>query len=62
LIAARPRTNLIVCYCSILEQCWRIAMDDANGAPQPARCDQHDPNALHPFDPRDIATYLKRKP
>ncbi|HEV3088798.1 MAG TPA: hypothetical protein VGX96_16420 [Candidatus Elarobacter sp.] len=62
LIAARARTNVILCYCSILDQCWRIVMDDANGAPQQAACDQHDPNALHPFDARDIAKYLNRKP
>jgi hypothetical protein len=62
LIAAQPRLELQLCYCSILEQCWRLKLSDANGAPQPARCDPHDPNGLRPFDPRDISKYLRRRP
>lgn len=59
LIDASPRINLSVCYCSILDQCWRIDFNDANGAPVQTICDAHDPNVLHPFQPSDVKKYLK---
>jgi hypothetical protein len=59
LIAAQARVDLRVCYCSILEQCWRIVFTDSSGAPQPAACDAHDPNGLRPFDASEINKYLR---
>lgn len=60
-IAAQSRVDLLICYCSILEQCWRIQLTEANGAPTPAGCDQHDPNTLQPFDAREVNRYLRGK-
>jgi hypothetical protein len=60
-IGAQRRFNLRICYCSILEQCWRIEFTEANGAPNPAVCDAHDPNALQPFDAGEVNKYLRGK-
>jgi hypothetical protein len=62
LIAGVTRFDLHVCYCSILDQCWRTDFSDSNGAPQPAVCNTHDPDAVQTFDARKIQSYFKPKP
>jgi hypothetical protein len=57
LIAAQQRLDMRVCYCSILEQCWRVALSDPGGQPQAATCDTHDPDRAHSFDLRAIQKY-----
>jgi hypothetical protein len=40
-------SDLMVCYCSILDQCWTIS--HANNVPQPVRsCNDHDSQMLGP--------------
>ncbi len=47
LIPQIARGDLVICYCSILDQCWTVS--HAQTAPKPTPvCKDHDPNELEP--------------
>jgi hypothetical protein len=59
LIAGQSRVDVRVCYCSILDQCWRIALQGENVAPEAATCNLHDPDAVKPFGIDAIKHFIK---
>jgi len=47
LVPQIARGDLVICYCSILDQCWNVSHGATAPKPTPA-CKDHDPDELQP--------------